>query len=78
MISWLLVVSFLLLTYLWHANRAISTAPDEAVKLTQKPWTEEEIREAYRNAQIAPTDVRPYLFPKKDRRYIVTGGSGTY
>jgi len=66
----------LLLAYLWHANRAISTVPAEALKLTQKPWTKDELREAYRKAQISPTDVKPFLFSKKNRRYIVTGGSG--
>ncbi len=66
----------LLLAYLWHANRAVSTAPVEALKLSQKPWTKDEIREEYRRAQRSPTDVTPFLFTKKDRRYIVTGGSG--
>lgn len=64
--------------YLWHANRAISTVPEEARKLTQKPWSSERIREAYKRAQKSPTDVRPFLFPRKDWRYIVVGGSGTF
>jgi len=77
MLLWLLGGGFLLLAYLWHANRAISTAPAEATELAQKPWTKDEIREAYRKTQTSPTDVKPYLFSKKNRRYIVTGGSGT-
>lgn len=62
--------------YLWHVNRAISTTPEEAVKLRQKPWTTKQIEEAYEKAQISPTDVTPYLFSKKSRRYVVVGGSG--
>lgn len=66
----------LIIAYLWHANRAISTAPAEALKLCQKDWTREEIAEAYRKYQTSQTDVKPYLFDKKGRRYVVAGGSG--
>lgn len=62
--------------YLWHVNRATSTLPAEVEELIQKPWTPEQIKEAYRQAQTTPTDVVPYLFQKKDRRYVVVGGSG--
>lgn len=77
MLLWLCIGVLLVLAYLWHANRAISTAPAEATELAQKPWTKDEITEAYRKAQTSPTDVKPYLFSRKERRYIVTGGSGT-
>lgn len=66
----------LVVLYLYHANRAISTAPDEITRLTQKPWTAEQRRDAYKKAQTSPTDVRQFLFGKKDRRYVVVGGSG--
>lgn len=62
--------------YLWHMNRAIATVPEEFTKLIQKPWTKEEMQEAYRKAQESPRDVTPYLLSKKNRRYIVIGGSG--
>lgn len=68
----------LTILYLYHANRAISTTPPEAEKLAQKPWTAEQRRDAYERAQKSPTDVRPFLFSKKDRRYVVVGGSGEF
>ncbi|KAJ9653442.1 hypothetical protein H2198_007390 [Neophaeococcomyces mojaviensis] len=72
-----LLGSFILLAaYIWHTSRTITTAPTEFSKLTQKPWSKEEIREAYRKVQTSPTDVRPYLFSQHNRRYIVVGGSG--
>lgn len=74
----LLAVFGLSIIYLWHASRSISTAPDDAVKLTQKPFTKQQIEEAYRLAQATPVDVKPYLFSKKNRRYVVTGGSGMH
>lgn len=78
---WLIILFiFITLTqlcvYLWLVNRAISTAPVEATRLTQKPWTDEQLQAAYRKYQASPTDVTPYLFGKKDRRYVVVGGSG--
>ena len=73
---WLSTSILLLIAYLWHANRAVSTVPNEAAKLMQKQWTKEDIQEAYRKAQTSPLDVKPYLFSKQNRRYIVTGGSG--
>lgn len=74
----LLSTAVLLSIYLWHANRAISTAPPQATKVAQKPWTKGQIENAYKKAQISPTDVTPFLFRKKDRRYIVVGGSGRF
>lgn len=73
-----LVVGVFALTalYLYHANRAISTAPPELTKLTQKPWTVEQMRDAYKKTQTSPTDVKPFLFSKRNRRYVVVGGSG--
>lgn len=66
----------ILILYLYHADRAISTAPPEATRLSQRPWTTEQMRDAYKKAQESPTDVRPFLFSRQDRRYIVVGGSG--
>lgn len=62
--------------YLWHMHRTISTAPGEFLKITQKPWTKEEIRAAYEKVKTSPKDVTPFLFSKKNRRYVVVGGSG--
>ena len=69
-------VLVLAIAYLWHMNRAISTAPAEATNVTQSPWTAEDFKNAYEKAQDSPVDVKPFLFSKKDRRYIVVGGSG--
>lgn len=62
--------------YLWQCERAISTTHPEAAKLAGKRFTQEQIQEAYKNAQTDPIDVRKFLPPKLGRRYIVTGGSG--
>lgn len=73
----LIFVSIVLIaTYLWFVNRSVSVAPIEATRLAQKPWTTEQLQEAYRKFEASPTDVTPYLFGKKNRRYVVVGGSG--
>lgn len=67
-----------LIAYLWQCNRAISTTHPEAAKLCQKPWTEQQVKEAYRRAESDPIDVRKVLAPKQGRRYVVTGGAGEF
>lgn len=78
---WILVTSgalLLLVIYLWLVNRSISIAPPEGLRLAQKPWTAQKVQDAYHEFQESPTDVTPYLFGKKNRRYIVVGGSGKF
>jgi nucleoside-diphosphate-sugar epimerase len=67
---------FLLAVYLWHVNRGISGSPPEALKLTNKRWTPDEVRAAYEKTRVSPTNVSQHLPPKLGRRYIVVGGSG--
>lgn len=67
-----------LIAYLWQCNRAISTTHPAAAKLCQKPWTEQQVKEAYRRAESDPIDVRKVLAPKQGRRYVVTGGAGEF
>lgn len=71
-----LAVTFLLGLYLWHVHRALESTPDEARGLAQPPWTKEMVEDEYRRAQTETTDVRPFLFDRKNRRYVVVGGSG--
>lgn len=66
----------LLFLWLWNINRVISTLPEAARKLVQKDWTKKEIEDAYEHAQTSPTDVKPFLFTRQNRRYVVVGGSG--
>ena len=68
----------LLTVYLWHANRAISVAPPDLLKISDPEWTADQIAETYRKIQSKPIDVRPYLPAKKNRRYIVVGASGSF
>jgi hypothetical protein len=65
-----------ILIYLWLANHAMCRRMPEAMKYAQEPWTEEEMRRTYEEAQKSPVDFRSFLPPKKNRRYIVVGGSG--
>lgn len=62
--------------YLWRVNRLMHSTPDDARRLTQPIWTDDELRNAYKKAQSHPIDVRPFLFDRTNRRYLVTGGSG--
>jgi nucleoside-diphosphate-sugar epimerase len=64
------------LVFIWLLERGLSGTPGEANKLAQKRWTTEDLREAYRKVQESPTDVAPYLFSRRGRRYVVVGGSG--
>ncbi|KAJ5908946.1 3-beta hydroxysteroid dehydrogenase/isomerase [Penicillium taxi] len=62
--------------YLYHVNSAMSTTPEEALKLSPKRWTIEEIKEVYKRCQESPVDITKSLPPKQSRRYVVVGGSG--
>ena len=70
------LVACAILIYLWRCNRAISVTPPEAARWAQDEWTEEQIWAEYSEMQRSPVDVRPYLFDRQNRRYIVVGGSG--
>lgn len=66
----------LLFLYLYRVNRGLSTPPPEALALSPKRWTDEEIRETYERVCKEPVDYRTWLPPKLERRYIIVGGSG--
>lgn len=71
-----LAVVVLLGLYLRHVHRALESTPDEAHRRAQQPWTKEMIENEYQRVQKETTDVKPFLFDRKDRRYVVVGGSG--
>lgn len=78
LVFYILGVVVALVAYLWHCDRAIRITHPEAAKLVNKPWTLQQVKEAYRRAETDPIDVRKFLPPKLGRRYVVTGGSGEF
>lgn len=54
----------------------MSTPPAEALALSPRRWTDEEIRETYKRVCNEPANYRQWLAPKLERRYIIFGGSG--
>jgi nucleoside-diphosphate-sugar epimerase len=67
----------LLLLYLYHVNRGLSSIPPEAWAQSPNRWTEAEIRATYERISKSPIDIRPHLPPaQQQRRYVVVGGSG--
>jgi len=66
--------------YLLRINRLLATTPAEIQRLTPTRWTRETVKETYRRLEkrpITPDSYKDQLSPRLDRRYIVTGGSGT-
>ncbi|PYH99281.1 NAD(P)-binding protein [Aspergillus ellipticus CBS 707.79] len=76
MVPEIIAISGLALLYLYHVNRAMGDAPEEARRLSPRRWTEDEIKAAFEDAVQNPIDVQKSLPPKQNRRYIVVGGSG--
>lgn len=74
----LLAITLIIGLYIWHVHRALESTPDEARRLAQPPWTKEMIEDEYQRVQKESTDVRPFLFDRKNRRYVVVGGSGQF
>jgi nucleoside-diphosphate-sugar epimerase len=70
------VLFFILILYLFHVNDGLNAIPPEALKQSPYRWTVSEIKSTFERVKKNPIDIRPYLPPKKDRRYIVFGGSG--
>lgn len=70
------IVVILLGLYLWHVERGLAGWPPEAEELSPHRWTDEEIKQAYHRIAYNPIDFTPHLPPKRDRRYVVVGGSG--
>jgi len=66
----------LLLLYLYRINSLLHSVPPEAQAASPHRWTEEEIRETYERVRSKPIDYAPHLPPKRERRYVVVGGSG--
>lgn len=52
--------------------------PAEALALSPRRWTDEEIRETYERVCKEPLYYRQLLPPKLERRHIVVGGSGEH
>ncbi|OLN97006.1 Sterol-4-alpha-carboxylate 3-dehydrogenase, decarboxylating 2 [Colletotrichum chlorophyti] len=65
-----------LLLYLWKINRAMSTTPPEALRISPDRWTPEQIKRTLEHLERQPIDWTPHLPPKLDRRYVVVGGAG--
>ena len=65
-----------LVIYLGLVQRAMLSAPPEAINLTQKRWTKKQMQDRLKEIKSAPIDVKKSLPPKTGRRYIVVGGSG--
>ncbi|KAF2404453.1 NAD(P)-binding protein [Trichodelitschia bisporula] len=71
------VAGLALALYLWRLHTALSTIPEEILKLSPHRWTDEELLEAYKCIDKNPPDLAKHLPPKQERRYIVVGGSGS-
>jgi nucleoside-diphosphate-sugar epimerase len=66
----------LLVLYLNHVNNGMTATPPEALKESPQRWTDEEIKATFNRVCANPIDIRPHLPPRRDRRYIIVGGSG--
>lgn len=62
--------------YLYRLDQTLRRVPMAGEKLSPYRWTVEDIHAAYERAQTSPVDVREYIPPRQQRRYIVVGGSG--
>ena len=74
------LLALLIFLYLFHINRLLASTPDEVHRLTPERWTRERLKETYKrleNSPITPETYKDKLPPRLDRRYVVTGGSGT-
>ncbi len=71
-------IAVTIFSYLWLTNHAMAKPLPEALQHAQKPWRKEEMQDAYDEARLSSVDLRPFLPPKKSRRYIVVGGSGMH
>lgn len=65
-----------LVIYLGLVQRAMLSAPPDAINLTQKRWTKKQMQDRLEEITSAPIDVKKSLPPKTGRRYVVVGGSG--
>lgn len=71
-----LIVGLHVAAWLWRLNNALTTTPKQLRGFLSKKWSDEEIQKAYDNVRSAEVASRPKLRAKKDRRYIIVGGSG--
>ncbi|KAF9876559.1 3-beta hydroxysteroid dehydrogenase isomerase family [Colletotrichum karsti] len=62
--------------YLWRINILMTSTPPEALRVSPKRWSPEEIKRTFERVEKQPVDWTPHLPPKLDRRYVVVGGSG--
>ncbi|KAH8176051.1 3-beta hydroxysteroid dehydrogenase/isomerase family protein [Sarocladium implicatum] len=66
----------LLVAYAYQINALMSAAPRDANYLAGEPLTAETIKATRERLQKQPINYEKFLPKKKDRRYIVVGGSG--
>lgn len=76
MLPLILAGAGLAVLYLYHVQRGMSAVPADALALSPRRWTVDEIKAAYDKAIKSPVDVTKALPPKQNRRYIIVGGSG--
>src|SRR5690349_9468692 len=62
----LLIGTFLLLSpviviYLWLVNRAIVRVPKDVLKISPRRWTKKEIMETFERIEKNPIDFKPHL-----------------
>nr|POF03948.1 3 beta-hydroxysteroid dehydrogenase type 7 [Quercus suber] len=72
----LCAVGIIVLLYLLQLAHTLSRTPSEALNLSPRRWTNQEILAAYEQVALEPLDVRPFLPPATGRRYVITGSSG--
>ena len=71
----LLVVPLLIFLYIRSNDAKLTRLPPEALLISPKRWTEEDIQSCYKTAQDGPVSLLgDKLPPKTGRRYIVIGG----
>jgi len=78
--TWIIILVSLLglaALYLNHVNSAMKRVPEEAHKASPHRWTVDEIEAAYKKSLESPVDTAKNLPPRRRRRYVVVGGSGT-
>jgi hypothetical protein len=62
--------------YLYLVHLSMTRKLPDVLKLSQPLWTIEELQDTYKKAETSPVDYTPFIPTKKNRRYIVVGGSG--
>jgi hypothetical protein len=69
---------FCLVLYLLKLNWVLSHTPREVVDRAGEPFTREYVRDVFERVKKDGLGSEAMLPPRKDRRYIVVGGSGEF